>query len=214
MNRKLSTGYAILIIFLSTNLLMSCHPAENTNQASQWQLKIDSIRKAKDIEFGNPGSSPFDNQAAIDTFEGLHYFATDTTYRVAAKFEKLEDDSIFMMSTSGDIADPYKRFARLSMSVKGHPVQLTAYQNQRLLNNDAYKNYLFIPFKDLNSGKSTYGGGRYLDIDIPDADTVIIDFNAAYNPYCAYSTKWSCPIPPEENCLKIAINAGEKNYHK
>ncbi len=193
---------------------MACHRANNTEQKTAWQSKIDSVREAKDIEFGNPESSPFDNQAAIDSFEGLHYFAPDSAYRVTAQFKKLDADSIFMMSTSGDIADPYKRFARLSMSVLGHPVRLTAYQNQRLLNNEAYQDYLFIPFKDLNSGKSTYGGGRYLDIDIPDTDTVVIDFNLAYNPYCAYSTKWSCPIPPEENHLKIAINAGEKNYHK
>ena len=118
-----------------------------------------------------------------------------------------------MMTSSGEKADPYKRFARLSFELSGRPLQLTAYQNQRLLQSEVYDKYLFIPFKDLNSGKITYGGGRYLDIDIPDSNLVLLDFNQAYNPYCAYGSHWSCPIPPKENYLEVEINAGEKNFH-
>jgi uncharacterized protein (DUF1684 family) len=73
-----------------------------------------------------------------------------------------------------------------------------------------YKKYLFIPFRDLTSGKESYGGGRYIDTEIPAGETLILDFNRAYNPYCAYSHRYSCPIPPEENTLKVEIRAGEK----
>jgi uncharacterized protein (DUF1684 family) len=79
-----------------------------------------------------------------------------------------------------------------------------------------YKNYLFVPFKDMTNGKETYGGGRYLDLETTDIqnDSVILDFNKAYNPYCAYSNGYSCPIPPKENHLAVSIEAGEKTFGK
>ncbi len=77
-----------------------------------------------------------------------------------------------------------------------------------------FENYLFLPFTDLTNGNGTYGGGRYIDLEIPKGDTMVIDFNKSYNPYCAYNGKYSCPIPPKENDLNIAIKAGVKNYSK
>ena len=73
-----------------------------------------------------------------------------------------------------------------------------------------YAGFLFLPFKDLTNGKETYGGGRFMDILIPDTDKIILDFNKAYNPYCAFSHRYSCPLPPFENWLKTEIPAGEK----
>ena len=77
-----------------------------------------------------------------------------------------------------------------------------------------YENSLFVPFTDLTNGKETYGGGRYMDVEIPEGDSIVLDFNKAYNPYCAYSTNYSCPIPPKENDLPISINAGLKIKEK
>jgi len=91
---------------------------------------------------------------------------------------------------------------------------LTLYQNFALLTNPLYKDLLFLPFTDLTNNKETYGGGRYINLDIKSINEakIIIDFNKAYNPYCAYSDGYRCPIPPEENNLPLEIKAGEKNY--
>ncbi len=89
---------------------------------------------------------------------------------------------------------------------------LLAYQNLDLLKNKPEYRKLFVPFNDYTNGVSSYGGGRYLDIDIPAGDKTIIDFNFAYNPYCAYHDRWSCPIPPSENNLDIEVEAGVKSY--
>ncbi|MCK5678470.1 MAG: DUF1684 domain-containing protein, partial [Flavobacteriaceae bacterium] len=91
---------------------------------------------------------------------------------------------------------------------------LEIYQNQKLILTTDYEDYLFLPFTDKTNGESTYGGGRYLDLKIPDGDTTVIDFNKAYNPYCAYNHKYSCPIPPKANQLDVEINAGVKAYEE
>ena len=86
------------------------------------------------------------------------------------------------------------------------------YQGEALSKTDEYKDYLLIPFTDTTNGKETYGGGRYIDFAIPASEMVTLDFNLAYNPSCAYSSRYSCPIPPRENRLKAEIRAGEKTY--
>ncbi|MEI9956742.1 MAG: DUF1684 domain-containing protein [Ferruginibacter sp.] len=95
-------------------------------------------------------------------------------------------------------------------------MQLTVYQSKSLTKNDQYKDYLFIPFTDATSGDESYGSGRYIDILTTDIknNTVTIDFNKAYNPYCAYTTGYNCPIPPRENYLIVAVKAGEKSFAK
>jgi uncharacterized protein (DUF1684 family) len=98
--------------------------------------------------------------------------------------------------------------------IDGDTLQLTIYQNIDLMNQQGYEDYLFIPFNDLTNGMETYGGGRYLDVQQGEGDTLTLDFNKAYNPYCAYNPKYSCPIPPDENKLDVEIRAGEKNFDK
>ena len=91
--------------------------------------------------------------------------------------------------------------------------QLTAYRNIDLSRLEGYRNYLFVPFTDLTNGESTYGGGRYLDLEGPLGNAVELDFNRAYNPYCAYGGAYSCPIPPIENHLGVAVRAGVLKHH-
>ena len=91
---------------------------------------------------------------------------------------------------------------------------LNIYQSQQLITDPKYANYLFLPFTDNSNGEDSYAGGRYLDLKIPKNDVIVLDFNQAYNPYCAYSGKYSCPIPPEDNHISLAIHAGVKNYAK
>ena len=109
----------------------------------------------------------------------------------------------------------YRVFGTATFKIKGKNYSLNIYQSQDLMTNPQYKNYLFLPFTDLTSGNETYVSGRYIDLMIEDVknNKVVLDFNKAYNPYCAYvSGKYNCPIPPKENALPVAIKAGEKAF--
>jgi uncharacterized protein (DUF1684 family) len=149
------------------------------------------------------------NQDEIDHFGGLDYFDFDANYQITATFTK-NKGKVFEMLTSTDRKPKYRRFGYVDFEVDGVKCRLEVYQNMKLKKKKEYKNYLFIPFRDGTSSKETYGGGRYLDVRIPDGKSVLLDFNLLYNPYCAYSHRYSCPIPPEANTLKVEILAGEK----
>ncbi|PWL29570.1 MAG: hypothetical protein DCO96_07370 [Fluviicola sp. XM-24bin1] len=142
-------------------------------------------------------------------WQGLDYYDFDTTYQVTARFKKKKGPK-FEMPTSTDRLPVYRRYGYIYFEIEGVEYRLTVYQNVELTKREGFEDYLFIPFRDATSGKETYGGGRYMDVRIPEKKEMQIDFNQAYNPYCAYSHKWSCPIPPAENTLKISIKAGEK----
>lgn len=144
----------------------------------------------------------------------LDFFKADSQYRVTAKIELLQHEKVIKMPTSGGESKKFYRFAIATFKLYGKTLQLTLYQTETPYVNPKYKNLLFLPFTDLNSGKTTYGGGRYIDIDKTEINNgqLLIDFNTAYNPYCAYSHGYQCPLPPEENDLPIEINAGEKLF--
>ena len=144
----------------------------------------------------------------------FRFFKPDETYQLKATFVKLQDSTGFIMKTSGTKDQKFFRYGRVSFRLNGADVSLTVYQNEQLMKDTAYENYLFVPFTDLTSGEESYGGGRYLDLEMNSikSDFILIDFNKAYNPYCAYASGYNCPIPPRENDLPIAIRAGEKNY--
>ena len=144
------------------------------------------------------------------------FFAIDSNYRVNAVFEKITDTIGFTMKTSGNGKDHYFKYGKISFTIKGTSLHLFVYQSKDLMKSKDYDDYLFVPFTDLTTGDKTYGSGRYLDLTIPQIinNTLLIDFNKSYNPYCAYSTEYHCPIPPKENLLPIAIDAGEMNFGK
>lgn len=135
---------------------------------------------------------------------------------INATFQKLNDSTGFIMKTSGTKEKKFYRYGRIYFTLHKKPVHLTIYRSEQLLNDTAYKNYLFLPFTDATSGKQSYGGGRYIDLSTEDilGDKMLIDFNKAYNPYCAYASGYNCPIPPRENNLPVAIKAGEKDFGK
>ena len=149
--------------------------------------------------------SPFRGSEA-PTFNGLNYFPVNQDYVVAAWLETFPvQENITVPSTTGT-ALRYKRYGTATFELKGQEHQLL------VLEPADNPGTLFIGFRDQTSGESTYGGGRYLDLPIPGGHTLIIDFNLAYNPYCAYVDNFACPLPPGENTLPIAIEAGEMNY--
>ncbi|GAC1446502.1 MAG: hypothetical protein NVSMB56_05800 [Pyrinomonadaceae bacterium] len=119
------------------------------------------------------------------------------------------------MPTSNGKSKIHLKYGEIQFVLNGQGLFLSVYQNEKLAQTEKYKDYLLIPFRDATNGTETYGGGRYIDFEIPHSDVVTIDFNRAYNPSCAYNaTRFSCPIPPKENQLKIRIEAGEKTFKK
>jgi len=149
-----------------------------------------------------------------DDLPFLRFYDPDSSYRVVAKKEILLNETTFMMPVFSGTGQQYVRYALLKFVLKGTPMQLTVYRSINLAALPDYKDYLFLPFTDNTNGADTYAGGRYIDMNMKDfnGDTVIIDFNEAYNPYCAFSGGYSCPKPPDENRLQVAIEAGEKQF--
>lgn len=146
----------------------------------------------------------------------MKFYPVQQQYRITAFFERKENSPWFMMSTSGSTKQQYRVYGVIRFNIHDTTVVLQVYQSRSLMSSEKYKEHLFIPFTDLTSGRETYGGGRYIDLNISDIsnNTYVIDFNKAYNPYCAYTTGYNCPIPPKENDLAVAIQAGELNYGK
>ncbi|HLO37559.1 MAG TPA: DUF1684 domain-containing protein [Lacibacter sp.] len=146
----------------------------------------------------------------------MKFYPVQEQYRITAGFERKENSPWFMMSTSGKTKQQYRVYGIIRFNIHDTTVALHIYQSRSLMSSEKYKEHLFIPFTDLTSGRETYGGGRYIDLNISDINnnTYVIDFNKAYNPYCAYTSGYNCPIPPKENDLVVAIKAGELNYGK
>ncbi len=147
-------------------------------------------------------------------FKGLDFFSIDEKYIVKAKFIKLKKQKPFDMPTTTDRKPKYIKYGELHFTIDSKDMMLTVYKNIDLSKRKGFKDYLFLPFLDATNGIETYGGGRYLDMRVPTSDEVIIDFNKAYNPYCAYNHEYSCPIVPLENELAIEIKAGVKKFHE
>ena len=118
------------------------------------------------------------------------------------------------MPTTTERLPEYVKYGEAHFTLNGKKLQLSLFQSTNHDEEEGYEDYLFLPYTDLSSGDGSYGGGKFIDIRIPDGDFIIIDFNKAYNPYCAYSHRFSCPIPPEENDLKVRIEAGVRDYGK
>lgn len=167
-------------------------------------------RLAKDEEFRNPATSPLPAEDIPD-FKGLPYFDYQLKYRVKARFERVTDAVPFKMQTTTSRRPEYVHFANVYFTIDAHEYKLEVYQNLDLIKKPGYEKHLFLPFSDETCGRESYGGGRYLDLQQPADDRIVIDFNTAYNPYCCYNSRYSCPIPPEQNDLPVRIEAGEKN---
>ena len=145
----------------------------------------------------------------------MQFYEPDKTYSVIATFEAAKKADWLTFKTSGKQTKVYKVYGTLSFLIGNEHCRLYVYQSQDLMTNEAYKNYLFLPFTDATTGKETYSSGRYINSTTDDREDnkLLLDFNKAYNPYCAYvSGVYNCPIPPKENALSVAVKAGEKNF--
>lgn len=151
---------------------------------------------------GRSAHSPLD-PAARHGFSGLRYYEPNPDLAFTLQVEPANGARIRIQTSDGG-ERMYEKAARASFEVDGEPVSLTLYST-------GHPGY-FVPFRDATSGKETYGAGRYLDIEPDEDGTVTIDFNYAYNPFCAYNDAYSCPLPPVENWLPVPIEAGERDW--
>jgi uncharacterized protein (DUF1684 family) len=170
------------------------------------EVRVQVFQNELTTEFADSIKSPLTGEDRL-AFKGLDFYAPDAKYFVNAKFRRTNQEKPFRMKTSTDRLPTYVKYGELTFMLEGKQFRLNVYQNVELVRKKEFNDYLFLPFSDLTSGNETYIGGRYIDLKIPKGDTIAVDFNQAYNPYCAYNHKYSCPIVPLENDLNIAIKA-------
>ena len=166
--------------------------------------KLKDFRKQKDVLFEKDPHSPLSVEQKQD-FQGLNYFPENQALRFEIKIESFAEQKQIQMQTSTGEIKEYTRYGKFQFDEAGLPAELTVYTSQ--------DGSTFVPFKDKTSANETYGAGRYLELEHQGDNLFEVDFNLAYNPWCAYSPDYSCPFPPEENRLSVPIHAGEKNFN-
>ena len=164
--------------------------------------ELTDFRLDKDVFFKNHPQSPFTPEQR-QGFTGLKYFPENDDLRLEVMVEKFSDGQPMQMQTSTGGVQSYVRYGRFRFEIDGEPAGLTIYQTA---------NGYFLPFVDSLAGTETYPAGRYLEPEPLPGERFLVDFNLAYNPYCAYNDMWSCPITPAENRIKVPIRAGEKLF--
>ena len=203
---EISKSILVILVIIGITQTGIAQETDLISAAREYQEKLNS-------EYANPEETPLEEKD-LKEFEGLDFFEVKPEYIVKAEFVRTPAEAPFAMKTSTDRMPIYVKYGELYFELKGKKLKLNLYQNQELVKDPEYYDYLFLPFTDLTNGNETYGGGRYIDFRIPETNEVTLDFNRAYNPYCAYSGKYSCPVPPEENDLEIEIFAGVKSFDK
>jgi len=198
--------YSLVILFiLLSNTMVFGQKNKNYLEAEKYQQKLNE-------EFAEKQKSPL-TEEDFQNFKTLSFFEINLKYRIKANFVKNQFPVPFEMPTTTNRKPIYQKYGTLYFELDGVKCELNVFQNMDLIKKEEYKNLLFLPFTDLSNGEESYGGGRYLDLELPFVNTVILDFNKAYNPYCAYNGKYSCPIVPKENRLNVSIKAGVKKFH-
>lgn len=165
--------------------------------------ELEQFRADKDDFYAHDHQSPL-TSTQQRSFKGLAYFPENKALVIKAKIDRKVEPGVVRMQTTKGEEQAYRRYGVVRFHVDGLPAQVTLYES-------AGSHDLFLPFRDATSGKETYGAGRYLDLHAH-GDEIVIDFNYAYNPYCAYNQDWNCPLPPAENWLKVPIRAGEMTF--
>ncbi|MEO9077625.1 MAG: DUF1684 domain-containing protein [Gelidibacter sp.] len=193
------------LFFFGLFLVMGCAQKKHSIQGeTEFQKDLNS-------EFKDASKSPLKKKDRRD-FKGLDFFKVDSAYVVQATFKRTPDEKPFKMKTTTDRLPEYVKYGEITFKLKSESFQLNVYRDQDLMNEEGFEDYLFLPFLDDTNGDESYGGGRYIDLRIPDGDKMTIDFNTAYNPYCAYNEKYSCPIVPRDNYVDVEVRAGVKAF--
>ncbi|WP_430906399.1 DUF1684 domain-containing protein [Maribacter sp. 2-571] len=210
----------VISLFLIGAMVFSCKGEKKYHDEPRSVSVTDSIGALAAIrafqddmneEFKNPETSPLPDRYRKD-FESLDFFEADTTYQIRARLERTPESIPFLMPTTTERTSKERVYGIVRFQLKGKAFELEVYQNEALMQEEGYADYLFLPFTDITNGELTYGGGRYLDLRIPEGDVIVLDFNRAYNPYCAYNKKYSCPLVPAKNHVDLPVRAGVRAF--
>lgn len=198
----------ILILVLGVVVILIA-TFTGTSDETAYVNKILKSRADKDNFMKTSDESPFKSDPK--SFTGLKYFPPDAKYKIVADLVPVKDKKVVILSTNDGKEQRYIEYATAEFDLGNTHNKLTILE---IMDMGPYRGKLFLAFGDGTSADETYGAGRYLDVNkVPGAATITLDFNEAYNPYCAYNDSFSCPLPPAENLLRIPIRAGEKTYH-
>ena len=199
MLRKYSGALALIII---TSLVSASVTNDAVAQSADWLSYTDSVRQA----WESPDSKllPRSERAG---FQGIHYLPYDSAYRLTVQYTPLAEADTLVVGTTRNTVSRYLPIAQIEFSMADTTHRLTVYRG---LDPWSEMDRHFVMFNDLTNGETTYGGGRYLELQAVDeaAEVAVLDFNFSYNPYCAYAARYSCPIPPAGNQLSTHIRAG------
>jgi len=198
------------IILFGCLLVIACKSQLPLN--TEFSSEIMTYRDTQIAELTSSERSPL----TAESVKNIRFFPPDQSFKVTAELEMINPDETIQISTYSGIQKEFIEYAMLSFELEGEVHSLMTHKNVNSMRMPMYKNKMFLMFMDLTTGESTYGGGRYIYIDESNIKNgqVVLDFNKAFNPYCAYSDGFNCPIPPPQNRLDIAINAGEKDFLK
>ena len=196
-----------LLVLFSLLLILNC---ENKKR---YDKSFTPFQKEMNEFFKDASISPL-KEKDLKIFEGLDFFDFDSSYVVNAALTRTPEEKSFKMKTTTDRLPEYIKYGIVTFDLFNKSYNLNIYRNLDIIDREGYEDYLFLPFLDNTNGDESYGGGRYIDLDVTEEDNLVIDFNSAYNPYCTYNEKYSCPIVPRENYLSIKIKAGVKNFKK
>lgn len=197
---RICTLFVLVCLSFSPVLYAQRSSADVLSEISSWQQHLNK-------EYKERATSPLSSEDLI-RFKEHDFFPADTSYAIEATLVLNKEQTEIAFKTSNERISVQRKYGELHFLLRGKECSLTVYQSPDLMKVPGYEDYLFLPFTDPTNGEETYGGGRYIDLRIPTGNKISVDFNRAYNPYCAYSTKFSCPKVPEENDLKIKVFAG------
>ena len=199
-----------IVSLIVTIALIIFYSFQGKDSGKEYDDRILNERQAKDNFMRSSDESPFGDEKK--NFKGLNYFPVNLSYRISAKLISINDKKVVVLPTSDGLEKKYLEYAFAEFELNDQSCKLLILE---IMEEGPYRGTLFLAFADSTSANETYGAGRYLDLKkVPGVSSIILDFNQAYNPYCAYSDNFSCPFPPKENILKTAILAGEKKYHE
>ena len=176
----------------------------------KWTKEIEQLRAEKDVWMRTSPNSPLPHEIRHH-MKGLEYFPPDPAYVFPVRLNKYSIPEKLTMTTSKGKQRDYLRYGYFEFQIEGKTQKLQAYKSVPVREHQ-HEEQLFVPFRDSTSGKESYGAARYIDLELTPSDEYVLDFNLAYNPYCAYSEHWSCPLTPFENRVKAPVRAGEKIF--
>lgn len=198
----------LILLAVAAGIAAMFYSFQGSQDDTAYVSQIEKDRSERERFLKTSKESPFADNP--EQFQGLRFYPPDIRYRIVARLEPIKDRNVVLLQTNDGKTQRYIEYAWASFKFDGIENRLLILE---VADMGPFRGQLFLAFGDATSADETYGAGRYLDLTkTPGASNITLDFNRAYNPYCAYDESFSCPLPPADNLLAIPIRAGEKNY--